>query len=60
MEKEHWFIRATKWSWTPIIIGILAGVGIVAALPREAAAAGIGGLSTILFVWMAMVKGFSK
>lgn len=60
MEKEHWFLRATKWAWTPIIIGILTGVGIVAALPTEAAAAGIGGLSTILFAWIAMIKFFMK
>ena len=58
--KEHWFIRLTKWAWTPIIIGIMSGVGIVAALPAETAAAGIGGLSTILFVWIAMIKGFSR
>ena len=39
MEKEHWFIRATRWSWTPNILGAVTGVGIVAALPAEAGAA---------------------
>lgn len=60
MQKEHWLIRATKWAWTPIILGVVTGVGIVAALPAEAAAAGIGGAATILFVWIAMIKGFVK
>ena len=60
MEKEKWIIRATKWAWTPIILGILTGVGIVAALPAEAAAAGIGGAATILFAWIAMIKGFVR
>ena len=58
MEKEHWFIRATRWSWTPIILGVVTGVGIVAALPAEVGAAAIGGGSTILFAWIAMIKFF--
>lgn len=60
MEKEHWFIRATRWSWTPIILGAVTGLGIVAALPAEAGAAAIGGVSTILFAWIAMIKFFWK
>jgi len=60
MEKEHWFIRATRWSWTPIILGAVTGVGIVAALPAEVGAAAIGGTSAVLFAWIAIIKGFWK
>jgi hypothetical protein len=60
MEKEHWFLRVSRWSWMPIVLGIVTGVGIVAALPAEAGAAAIGGLSTILFIWIAVVKGLIK
>jgi len=60
MENEHWLVKASKWSWSPIILGIVTGVGIVAALPQEAGAAAIGGVSTILFAWIAIIKGFWK
>jgi hypothetical protein len=60
MEKEHWFLRATKWSWTPIILGAVTGIGIVAALPANTGAAAVGGTATVLFAWIALVKGFMK
>jgi len=58
--KEHWFLRVTKWEWTPIILGAAMGIGIVAALPANVGAAAIGGTATILFAWIAAVKGFIK
>lgn len=58
--KEHWILRVTKWEWTPIILGVVTGIGIVAALPANAGAAAIGGAATVLFAWIALVKAFVK
>ena len=41
-------------------MGAVTGIGIVAALPTEAAAAAIGGVSAVLFGWIALIKGFWK
>jgi hypothetical protein len=58
--KEPWIIRVCKKSWTPVILGLVVSFGIVVALPAEAEAAAIGGVGTLLFVWIAIVKGFVK
>jgi len=59
MEKQNWFLRLSKWSWTPIILGAIvcfAGVAINRADAVEAIPAGVG---LVAFGWLAMIKGFA-
>ena len=60
MEKEHWFLRVSKWGWTPIILGVVTGFLSVAIAADGAIEAAPGGVAVICFVWLAAVKGFIK
>ena len=57
---EHWFLRATKWEWTPIILGAVVGFSSVAIAADGAVEAAPGGFGLICFAWIALVKGFVK
>jgi hypothetical protein len=60
MEEKNWFLRASKWEWSPFIVGALAGIGVVAAASEVSLEAAIGGVATILFAWMAVIKWAMK
>lgn len=60
MEKENWFIRLSKWGWSPIILGIVVSLLTIVVAADGAVEAAPAGLGIICFVWIAMVKGFVK
>jgi len=52
MEKKNILQQILEWSWTPIILGI--GSSFWAGAMDVV----VGGVSMILFAWLAMYKGF--
>lgn len=60
MEKENWFFKVSKWSWTPIILGAIVGFAGVAINKADAVEAIPSGVGFICFLWLAVVKAFYK
>jgi len=62
MEKKetNWFLRLTKWSWTPVILGALVCLGVIAIANEVTGEAACAGVGLIAFGWIAMIKGFMK
>ena len=60
MEKENWFLRVSKWAWTPIILGFVVCVAVVAIAKVDSWAAAPAGLGAVCFFWLAMIKAFMK
>lgn len=60
MEKEPWIYRLVKHQWTPIILGAVVCLGVIAIAKANAAEAIPAGLGIVCFAFIAMVKLFSK
>lgn len=58
--KVNWFIRLSKWSWSPIILGIIVCLLTIIVSAEDAIEAAPAGFGILLFVWIAVVKGRMK
>jgi len=58
--KENGFLRLTKWSWTPILLGAFVCIGVTAIAKTESWESVPAGIGLVCFAWLAIVKGLVK
>ena len=58
--EENWFLKLTKASWTPIVLGALVCIGVTIVAQEVEPESVIAGLGIVAFGWIAMIKGFMK
>lgn len=58
--KENWFLRLSKWTWTPFILGAVVCIGVTVFSKEVSWEAAFAGVGLICFAWLAVVKGFLK
>lgn len=58
--KENWLLRVTKWEWTPIVLGAVVCVAVVAIADINSLAAAPAGVGAVCFAWIAAIKAFTK
>lgn len=58
--KENWFLRLSKWTWTPLLLGVVVCLAVAAIAKTESWEIVPAGIGLICFAWLAAVKGFVK